>query len=185
MIGQLPRSLTVGGSEYRIRTDFRDILNIIAAFSDPELEREEKIYVCLFILYEDLDTMPEDQYEEAFRAAMQFIDCGMEPDSKARPRTMDWEQDETLLFPAVNKVAGFETRACEYLHWWTFMGYFMEISDGVFSQVLSLRQKKSKGKKLEKWEQEFWAANKDICVLRPRLTEEEQAAKDRLNALLD
>ena len=60
----------------------------------------------------------------------------------------------------------------------------MEIQEGVFSHVLSLRQKKASGKKLEKWERDFWNANKDICELKTKLTAEEQAAKDRLNALL-
>jgi hypothetical protein len=98
---------------------------------------------------------------------------------------MDWEQDEKILFAAVNKTAGFETRAVEYLHWWTFMGYFMEISDGIFSQVLGLRNKKAKGKKFEKWESEFWSANKSLCVLKEKLTAEEQAKKDKLNKMLD
>ena len=42
----------------------------------------------------------------------------------------------------------------------------------------------AKNKKLEKWEREYWQANKDICVLKPKLTAEEQEAKDRLNAML-
>ena len=60
----------------------------------------------------------------------------------------------------------------------------MEISEGVYSTIISLRLKKAKGKKLEKWEHEFWNANKSACVLATKLTAEEQAAKDRLNALL-
>lgn len=185
MIGELPKSLTVTGNEYAIRTDFRDILRIIAAFGDPELQDSEKVYVCLFILYEDFELIPQEDYEAAFKAAISFIDCGMEPSSKSSPRTMDWEQDESIIFPAINRVAGCETRTAQYIHWWTFMGYFMEIHEGVFSSVLSIRTKKAKGKKLEKWEREFWQANKDICMLKPKLTEEEKAAKDRLNALLD
>lgn len=184
MIGDLPRSLTVNGTEYPIRTDFRDVLGILCAFSDPELEDEEKIYICLFILYEDFDSIPQADYEAAFRAALAFIDNGAEPTDRKSPRIMDWEQDAKLLFPAVNKVAGYETRSCDYLHWWTFLGYYMEISDGVFSHVLSLRSKRAKGKKLEKWELDYWSANKSICVLKPKLSAEEQAEKDRLNALL-
>lgn len=184
MIGQLPSSLTVAGIDYRIRTDFRDILKVVVAFSDPELENAEKVYVCLYIIYEEFESIPQSDYEEAYKAAIKFIDCGVEAGSDKSPRTMDWEQDERIMFPAINRVAGFEVRSAEYLHWWTFMGYFMEIHEGVFSQVLSLRHKKAKGKKLEKWEQEFWRSNKDICVLRTKLTPEEQAAKDRLNALL-
>ena len=184
MIGQLPIRLDVAGTSYAIRTDFRDILNIIAAFNDPELENSEKVYICLLVLYQDFESMPNDAYEEAFKAAVEFIDCGLSAGEKKSPRMMDWEQDEPILFPAINRVAGFETRSVEYLHWWTFIGYFMEIQEGTFSSVLSIRGKKAKGKKLDKWEREFWQANKDICVLKPRLTAEEQAAKDRLNQIL-
>lgn len=184
MIGSLPRALEVRGVLYDIRTDYRDILRIIAAFSDPELEPAEKAYICLYIMYEDFEDIPRDDYKEAYQVALKFIDCGAEHNGEQTPRTMDWEQDEQLLFPAVNRVAGYEVRAVEYLHWWTFLGYFMEISEGVYAQVLSMRQKKARGKKLEKWERDFWTRNKDICALRPKLTAEEQAERDRLNALL-
>ena len=184
MIGELPKSLSVNNVEYDIRSDFRDILKIVCAFNDPELENEEKIYVCLCVLYEDFDSIPKSDYEVAFKVALDFIDASAKSDGKKSPRTMDWEQDENIMFPAINKVAGFETRTAEYVHWWTFMGYFMEISEGVFSNVLSLRSKKAKNKKLEKWEREYWQANKDICVLKPKLTAEEQEAKNRLNAML-
>ena len=68
--------------------------------------------------------------------------------------------------PAVNKIAGFETRGRQTIHWWTFYGWFMEIDDGLFSQVLSIRQKLAKGKKLEKWEQEFLRNNQKLCELK-------------------
>lgn len=187
MVGELPRTVSVCGKEYAIRTDFRDILKIVTAFSDPELEDNEKVYVCLFIFYEDFDAIPRRDYEEAFKAAIRFIDNGTDgdgEDARKSPRVMDWEQDEAIMFPAINKVAGFETRSAEYVHWWTFMGYYMEISEGVFANVLSIRLKKAKGKKLEKWEREFWNSNKGICALKTKLSEEEQAEKDKLNALL-
>ena len=59
-----------------------------------------------------------------------------------------------------------------------------QISDGVFAQVLNLRLKRAKGKKLEKWEREYWNSNRAICALRTKLSEEEQAEKDRIDALL-
>lgn len=175
MIGNLPRSLEVNGQSYDIRTNFRDILKILVAFSDPELEESEKVYVCLLILFVDFEALPREDLEAAFKAAITFIDCGAEPGKKKKhsPRTMDWEQDEGLIFPAVNKVAGREVRSLPYVHWWTFMGWFMEIGDGVYSNVLTLRQKKAKGKKFEKWETEYWNSNKDICVLKTKYTEAE------------
>ena len=55
MIGTLPRSLEVNGKFYRIRSDFRDVLKIVIAFGDPDLEDKEKAYICLFILFKDFD----------------------------------------------------------------------------------------------------------------------------------
>ena len=44
--------------------------------------------------------------------------------------------------------------------------------------------KKAKGKPLEKWEREYWRENKALCVLNAKLSEEEKAERDRINALL-
>lgn len=184
MIGELPKTLSVNGIEYDIRSDFRDVLKIVCAFNDPELQNEEKVYVCLYILYVNFNSIPKSDYELAFQAATGFIDHGVKADGKKSPRVMDWDQDESIIFPAVNKVAGFETRSIDYLHWWTFIGYFMEISEGVFSHVLSIRTKKAKNKPLEKWEREYWNANKSLCVLKPKLTAEEQEVVNRINAIL-
>ena len=182
MIFDLPKTLTVNGKEHPIRTDFRDILRVLVAFEDPNLEDAEKVYVCLFIVYEDFENLSDDEYEEAYREAVRFIDNGTEP--KHSPKTMDWEQDANLIFPAINRVAGYEVRTIEYLHWWTFLGFFMEIGESAFSTVLGLRQKKAKGKKLEKWEREFWSENADICKLKAKLSEEEEEEKRRLLSVL-
>lgn len=183
MLGQLPTSLPVGDRVYPIRSDFRDILNILEAFADPDLDAQEKVYVCLFTIYPDLEHIPADDLQEAYEQAVQFIDCGAEAKPTRSPKIVDWAQDERLIFPAINKVAGTEVRALGYLHWWTFLGYFMEISEGTYSQILSMRSRKARGKKLEKYETEFWNANRDICVLQKRLSKEEQEEKERLNQM--
>lgn len=188
MVGELPKSIIINGEEWDIRTDFRDILKIILAFGDPNVDNAEKIFICLHILYEGFEEMPEDDYETAFREALRFIDCDM-PESRKKAhsaRTMDWEQDNSILFAAINKVAGCEVRTMTYLHWWSFMGYFMEIStDGVFGSVLRLRQKKRNRKTpLDKAEKEFWTANRELCEIKPKLSDEEKAAKERLKRML-
>lgn len=182
MIFDLPHSVEFGGREWEISTDYRDILTVLIAFEDPNLQDSEKAYVCLFNMFPDFEEIPLEQMQDAYNAVIDFIDHG--GGEKNGPRTMDWEQDANLIFPAVNAVAGCEVRALDYLHWWTFLGYFMEIKESTASQVLSLRAKKAKGKKLEKWEKEFWAENKKLCQLRRKLTDEEQEEEDRLKAIL-
>ena len=181
MIGILPKSLEIGDTEYKIRSDFRVALLIFEAFNDIELTDSEKIKVCLECLYEEI---PDDM-ETAYKKAVWFLDGGDIPKSKPlRKKTFDWKQDESLIFSAVNKSAGFETRSAEYIHWWTFLGYFSEIGDGLFSQVLNIRSKKAKGKKLEKWELEFFSEHRELIELKQVYSAEEQAEIDRLNAIL-
>lgn len=186
MIGGLPESLTVGGLEYGIATDYRDIMIIMEAYNDPNLTHEEAVIVTLKFLYDDFDSIPFEKRQEAAEQAIWFLDCGqIEDNKKSTKKLIDWEQDQPILFPAINKVAGRETRSVKYMHWWTFMGYFMEIGgDGLFSQVLAIRQKMSKGKKLEKWEQEFYRNNKALCDIKTRYTQEEQEEIDYWNKIL-
>lgn len=182
MFFDLPTSLNFGNKDWEIRTDYRNILTILSAFDDPDLEDTEKAYVCLHNLYEDFENIPQELYGDAFEAAMKFIDHSAGGGSGAK--NMDWEQDANLLFPAINKVAGYEVRSSEYIHWWTFLGFFMEIGEGVYSTVLSLRSKKNSGKKFEKWEREWWTKNQSICKLEKRYSEEEKAEQDALKAIL-
>lgn len=128
--------------------------------------------------------MPADDYNDAYKAAEEFLDHGSHNDARHHPAVMDWEQDADILFPAVNKVAGFETRSAEYIHWWTFLGWCMSVdANSVWANVMSLRSKRAKGKPFEKWEKEYWSANRSICVLRHRDTEEEKAQKAELRKL--
>ena len=332
MLFDLPSSVAFGGRRWAIRTDYRDVLRVLAAFADPELTDGEKAFVCLKNLYPEFERIPAGLRQAAFDAAVGFIDGREEgeevlqtrphppasqapsPEGKAfgecmvptsaensegategkafgeatssdlaalghlplkgkafgerdvaveatssvtalraappsperpegaesasaaqggnqevpgfacgettfdnsknwqkyrgarrrrnprasecagrgategkapiQPRTMDWEQDAALIFPAVNRVAGFEVRAAKQLHWWTFLGYFMEIRDSTYATILALRQKKARGKKLEKEEAEFWRRNAAACELKRRLTAKEREEKRRLEEMI-
>lgn len=56
------------------------------------------------------------------KGALGSLDCGQEDEEDIMPvKVMDWEQDEPILFPAINQVAGCEVRSVPYIHWWTFV----------------------------------------------------------------
>lgn len=169
MLGQLPTSLDVCGTAYRIRTDYRNILQIFSAYNDSNLSDSEKVYVCLRRLFTDFDKIPSKHYEQAYAAATAFIDCGTREDTSA-PKTINWDKDEQLIFPAVNKAAGMEVRALPYLHWWTFLGYYQSVDhDGLFGFVLTIRQKKTRGKKLENTSRSFIAPTSIFAVSKKNL----------------
>lgn len=185
MIGQLPTALDIGGKMYRINSDFRVMLNIYAAFSDPELTDLEKCYICMKNLYSDFESIPAEHIQEAAEKAYQFSGGGdnVPKENIRKAKIIDWEQDERLIFPAINKTAGYETRAVPYLHWWSFLGFFGEIGEGLFSQVIHIRDKKARGKKLEKWEQDFFRENKSLIEIKRKYTKEELEERERINAL--
>ena len=185
MLGQLPQTLKVCNKDYAIRSDFRDILKIIAAYNDKDLSDQEKVFVCMSRIYKDLDRMPKDKdtYAAAFKAATEFMECRLSSD-KPSPKVVNWEKDEQLIFPAINKVAGMEVRAVPYLHWWTFLGYFQAIDrEDLWGVVLTIRQKKAMGKKLEKHEKDFLAANRELCSMEYK--EERQSPEDQLRAIYE
>lgn len=175
----LPTSLEIEGTQYRIRTDYRDIINIIIALGDPDLDNEAKAYVFFTALF--IDPVPPSHQEAAIRAGFEFINAGNKDSNTPSPKLMDWEQDANLIIPAVNKVAGEEVRSLEYLHWWTFVGYYMEIGESQFSSVVNIRQKLKKHQKLEKYEQEYYRSNKATIDLKAKISTEEM---DALNDLV-
>ncbi len=176
----LPTSLCVGGVDYSIRYGWRAVMDIFAAYADPKLDDEMKTEVMLGILYPDFERIPTKDIPEAIEKGCAFLDCGLKPDKKNRPRTMDWEQDAALIIPAVNSVAGREIRLDPNIHWWTFFGWYMSIGDGLFASVLSIRSKKAKGKKLEKYEEEFYRDNKSLIDLKREESEEVRQEKENL-----
>jgi hypothetical protein len=115
-----------------------------------------------------------------------FIDCGQAPSKhkRAERRLYDWEQDEQMICGAITKILRQSVRALEYLHWWDFISLFGEIGDGQFSTVLSIRSKLQRGKKLEKWEQEFRMGNREIIELKKKVSAAEQRMLDAFDAEL-
>jgi len=173
MLGRLPKSIYIDGTEVKIRTDYRDILRVFEAFNDPELSDSEKWQVCVVIMLEDISLLYTLNQEKIMNEIDAFINFGTTDDGKIQSPLLNWEQDEHLIFSAINNVAKQEIRSLDYVHWWTFIGYFNCIGEGLLSQVIHIRSKKSKNKKLDKHEEEFYKDNRKMIDLQPKKLKEE------------
>lgn len=177
----LPTSAVIGGVAYPINADFRDILNIFRYLDDPERPEYIRWRIALALFYEG--DIPDAHQQEAMEYLSSFVSCG-EPDGKPAPKLLDWNQDAQAIVADVNKVAGAEVRALPFLHWWTFMAYFNAIGEGQLSTLVSLRDKLVRGKKLEKWERDYYRKNKNRVDLKKRHSAKEQAEREQLNKWL-
>ena len=170
----LPTSVEVNGKTYDIRSDYRAVLDIIAALTDPDLDDTNKALETLDIFYPAFSDIPEEDYQEALAQAFKFIDLDDDPVThKQSPQVMSWEQDFRYIVNPVNRVLGKEIRSVDYLHWWTFVGAYMEIGDCFFAQVVSIRDKKARGKKLDKTEQEFYKRNREAIDIKQNYSQAE------------
>lgn len=172
MIYSLPTKLNICGTDYEIRTDYRVILELIEVLNDPAFSDDEKAVATIETIIIDWENVTD--YAEALKQCFWFIDIG-QPAGKKSARLVDWEKDFPYIVAPVNRVLGYECRSAEYLHWWTFMGAYMEIGgDCAFSQIVNIRSKLAKGKKLEKHEREWLRQNRDIVNLPQKYTAEDE-----------
>lgn len=160
----LPTSIQIEDRQYQITNngDYRVILDCFSALSDTELSEDEQVLASLLIFYNeftDLEDIPRDEetLKHLISEMCKFFNCGQEDSvgASVNEKVIDWENDSNIITPAINNVAHGEVRALPYLHWWTFMGYYMSVGESVLSTVVSIRHKLNKGKELEKWEREF------------------------------
>ena len=179
---ELPVEVWIGGEKYAIHADYRDILEIFAYFEDPDLPEYLRWQIALALFYEG--EIPPKHQQEAMEYLMAFINCGKLEVGRPGPKLLDWEQDALTIVADVNKVAGREIRAMPFLHWWTFMSWFNAIGEGQLSTLISIRDKLARGKKLEKWEQEYYRKNKERVDIKKRYSTQERSEQERLQKLL-
>lgn len=177
----LPTTITIRDSVFKIRNegDFRLILDCFNALNDVELTQQERIISCLLMFYEDINSVQDlaklPDLEEAILKMYDFFNCGEKRiGMKVNYKLIDWEQDEQIICSAVNNVARTEIRALPYLHWWTFMGYYLAVNESVLSTIVSIRHKIKTGKKLEKYEKDFKRDNPQYFIWDSRTLEEKE-----------
>ena len=179
---ELPTSVELDGKEYAVNTDYRDILEIIGYLTDVDKPEFIRWSIAVALFY--VDEVPQELFSDAMEQMCRFIGENEEDDGQIHPKLIDWEQDSKAIIADVNKVAGTEIRALPYLHWWTFLSYFRGIGEGQLSTIVSIRSKKARHKKLDKWEQEFYNENRSSIDFKTKYTQEEIEEQERIKKLL-
>lgn len=180
----LQTTISVNQASFGItdKGDFRMVLDCFRALNDDELSYTEKMYACLIIFYEDINDLEDldkyaDYIEELQTEMMKFFNGGEdEPQgAKSNYRLIDWDKDSNLICSAINNVANTEIRTLEYLHWWTFLGYYLAVGECALSTVVNIRQKIAKDIKLEDYEKKFRKENPEYFNIDLRSAEQKEA----------
>lgn len=176
---ELPTTAEIDGIEYEMNTDYRNILDIFKILNDANLLDEEKMLLSMELFYKDFSSMVN--YDEAIRIMMLFINGNQaEVENSNKKPLMSWEQDLRLIIPPVNNVLGREIRQDKYLHWWTFLGAYMEIGECTFNTFVSIRDKKNRGKKLDANEEKIYKENRKQIDIKKSVDDTTQAMIDEI-----
>ena len=186
---EIPTTIVIEDTEFPIRCkgDYRLVLDCFSCLNDFELTEQERIFGALIIFYEDFNDMrdfvgmSEELATRLVKEMYNFIECEENPMHVTPFKALDWDKDSQLICSAVNKIANTEVRAVEYMHWWTFIGYFSEVGESTLATVVNIRTKIKKGKKLEKYEKEFKASNPHYFNWDSRTAQQIQDEQDILS----
>lgn len=165
LVNKFPTKIQIGDTIHEINTDFRNCLKIILAYEDDNLTIEEKTTIMLMRLYGFVPKNAEEQ-EEAIKKGILFLDCGEEQKDNDSPRIYSFSKDGKYIYAAIESSnVNLDLESIKYLHWWKFCYKFLEIGkDTTFSNIISLRDKKNKGK-LTKEERNIFIESREILDL--------------------
>lgn len=176
MICDLPKTVDIDGIEYKIRNDcdYRVVLDVIEALGDDELDERSKVQCALFIFYDDLSGCRNIQL--AIDKMMEIVNCGEDDvQSEDKPKIMDWNHDFRNIAPPISRVLGYSVRDSKnYTHWYDFIGAYMEIGDCYFAKIISYRNKRQRGAKLDKSDREFYRDHRNDIELPKKTSREER-----------
>lgn len=186
----LPVTIEIGGNDYAItdRGHYKMVLDCFSLLNDENIPKIYRFNDCLKIFYEDINS-DEDivmvfgkSKDEALAKAFSFFNCD-QPDTpqknnRQQLNLVDWARDSQLICAAILEVAGVDIRSLPFLHWHTFLGYYMSIRpESVYGTVLHIRGKIVRGKKLEKYETEFLNNNPQYFKSMKEIEEEDKFEK--------
>ena len=183
----LPMQAELGGVRYAIRSDYRDVLELLRWLNgqaDPALDQSERWYVAMRLFYPEFAALPQPLWPDATQFLTEFLAAGRREQPRPGPALMDWQQDAPLIAAGISKAAGQDVRTLPYLHWWSFLAWFDAIGEGSFATVVAIRDKLRRGKRLENWELDYYRTHRAVVELRGVESAEEQAEKKRLLELL-
>lgn len=162
----LPTSINIQNKEFKIRAngDYRMVLDCFEVLNDSDMTMRERTLTSIMIFFEGINEIKDIEklgdLDQVIKQMNIFFNCGQENIGKSSSyKLIDWNKDSLLIMSAINNVANKEVRAEKYVHWWTFMGYYLAIGDCALSNIVGIRNKIARGKKLEKYEKEFKLEN--------------------------
>lgn len=122
-----PETVTVGGAEYPVETDFRFWVDFQSILNSKGHEQEKAERLAGF-----MDRLGLPPSKEALDAMLDFYTAESKEKTvasqQARPMAFDFQQDSEYIYAAFMGAYGIDLTAAQ-LHWWTFKALFKALPE--------------------------------------------------------
>ena len=174
---ELPDSVTVSGSSYRICTNFRDWLKFFDLQEDEKIPQRDKILL-MFHWYQELP--PPEHAEEALHALIAFavreentVQKTRKNQNKSTGRILSWSYDAAYIYSAFLSVYQIDLMKTQEMHWHLFLNLFDALPEGVpVKQRMSYRavnlstvKDKAERKRIRKIQEQIRIPHKKLNAL--------------------
>lgn len=181
-----PEMLRIGGGEWPVRTDFRDVLRYDQILKEDPGDGSRLEEALRFML----GMLPDDVIG-AIEQLNWFIQCGSVEGKKHKPspkllgvnceKPMDYALDARLIWSAFRRVYQMDLRQTEYLHWWDFQAMLEELPEDVcLNRIIRYRTIDTRNKNLSREERELYEALQRYYRIREVPTERQERIAEAL-----
>ena len=141
IIDTLPLTISVGGRDLPIETNFRTGMLFELMMMSGEVPEDEKIEYAVNLYFPREFPRSAAEQREAIDGMLWFYMCGdqdkREPAANGsggdKPsiikRIYDYEIDAPMIYAAFLSQYGIDLQDIEYLHWWKFVAMFMALHE--------------------------------------------------------
>lgn len=186
LTGPIPKTVTIGGAEVPINSDFRASIRFEMLMEDPSVSEEDKTIEALGIYYGtdgmQEDFMPPMPIDEAIEKMLWFYRAGKEESASEGTRKgaqiYSYAFDDEYIFAAFLEQYGIDLQDIPYLHWWKFKALFLGLkSDARIVEIMGYRSIEINSKMSNDQKQFYRKMKKQFAIPLPK------SEREKLNAI--
>lgn len=180
----LPTTVNIDGQEFRIKSNFRELMLFELLMQDNNIPNNEKVFRALSLFF--IDEFPSD-VNKAVDEMLWFYRCGEyeeplsangEEGSSITPkRIYSYEHDAKYIYSAFLSQYGIDLQDIKYLHWWKFKAMFDSLhEDQKFVKIMEYRATNINSE-MSKDQKDFYRKMKKLYALPDNRTEAQKEAE--------
>lgn len=182
LLTKLPDSIEVGSKSLKVKTDYREWVNLELTLENVESTTIQKLNCMMKLLLDNLQNVDESFLLEVSNGIMNFYNCGKsnndkkENISKISKKIYSFDSDQDYIYTDFIRYYDIDLSNTN-LHWWKFRKLFLELPDDSKTKTIMMYRSIVINSKMSKEHKSFYLKMKKIYSLDKDISKENRAKK--------